>query len=123
MSLTVSVSQPQEFALRLRIPQWASGARIEVNGQRWRAAAEPGRFAAITRSWRDGDHVALELPRPLRLEAVDQQHPQTVALVSGPLVLFALTTGTARPSLSAPSSSAPARCKRAAGRRTSAPMR
>jgi hypothetical protein len=97
VSLTVSVSQRQEFALRLRIPQWASGARIEVNGQRWRAAPEPGRFAAIIRSWRDGDHVALELPRPLRLEAVDQQHPQTVALVSGPLVLFGLTTGTTRP--------------------------
>lgn len=97
VSLTVNTSQPQEFTLRLRIPQWASGARIEVNGKPWRGAAEPGRFAAITRSWRDGDHVELELPRPLRLEAVDQQHPQLVALLCGPLVLFAVTTATAPP--------------------------
>ena len=27
----------------------------------------------------------------MRLEAVDPQHPQTVALVYGPLVLFAIT--------------------------------
>jgi hypothetical protein len=28
---------------------------------------------------------------PLRLEAIDSEHPDTVALVRGPLVLFALT--------------------------------
>jgi len=28
---------------------------------------------------------------PLRLEPIDAQHPETVALVRGPLVLFAMT--------------------------------
>jgi hypothetical protein len=35
--------------------------------------------------------VELELPMTSRLEAVDRRHPQTVALVFGPLVLFAVT--------------------------------
>jgi len=35
----LTASQPQEFTLCLRIPGWASGARIEVNGQRQRTAA------------------------------------------------------------------------------------
>ena len=50
----------------------------------------PGRFASILRSWRDGDRIELRLPRRLRLEAVDAQHPSTVALLCGPLVLFAV---------------------------------
>jgi uncharacterized protein len=93
VSLAVGTSQPQQFALRLRIPAWASGARIEVNGRRWNGAAEPGSFAAIARRWSDGDRVDLELPRRLRLESLDRQDPGTVALLCGPLVLFAITTG------------------------------
>jgi hypothetical protein len=38
--------------------------------------------------WHDGDRVELALPRTLRLEAVDRRHPDTVALLAGPLVLF-----------------------------------
>ena len=47
-------------------------------------------FATIERTWKDGDHVELTLPMPLRLEAIDREHPNTVALMRGPLVLFAL---------------------------------
>jgi hypothetical protein len=35
--------------------------------------------------------VQLDLPLRMRLEAIDAQHPDTVALVRGPLVLFAMT--------------------------------
>jgi DUF1680 family protein len=54
------------------------------------AAPEPGRFARLSRTWRNGDRVELHLPLKLRLEAIDEAHPDTVALLSGPLVLFAL---------------------------------
>ena len=33
----------------------------------------------------------LEMPLPMRLEPIDSDHPNTVALVRGPLVLFAIT--------------------------------
>jgi DUF1680 family protein len=89
LSMRIGASQPQEFALRLRIPAWASGARIEVNGQLWGGAVEPGSFATVVRHWRDGDRLELELPRRLRLEPLDRLHPDTVALSCGPLVLFA----------------------------------
>jgi uncharacterized protein len=38
----------------------------------------------------DGDHVELELPMPLRLEAVDSNHPKIVALMHGPFGLMAV---------------------------------
>jgi hypothetical protein len=93
VAIRVGASQPQEFALHLRIPAWADAARIAVNGQRWSGATEPGSFAVITRRWREDDRVELELPRRMQLEAIDRQHAQTVALLCGPLVLFALTAG------------------------------
>jgi hypothetical protein len=44
----------------------------------------------LERKWQDGDRVELELALPLRLEAINSKHPDTVALVRGPLVLFAM---------------------------------
>jgi DUF1680 family protein len=59
-----------------------------VNGKRSAAPIAPGAFAAIAREWRSGDRVELDLPLRQRLQAVDAQHPDTVALSAGPLVLM-----------------------------------
>lgn len=99
VSMRLNAQRPREFTLYLRIPAWAVGARIEVNGARWRNTLEPGTFAALTRTWHDGDRIELALPRTLRLEAIDRRHPDTVALLAGPLVLFPINAGGERPAL------------------------
>ena len=93
IAMRVGVSRPLDFTLNLRIPWWASAARLEVNGRPWSAALEPGSFAAVTRRWSDGDRIDLELRRALRLEALDRTHPDCVALLAGPLVLFPTRAG------------------------------
>ena len=85
----VTASQPMEFDVNLRIPAWAEGATVAVNGKRSDAAA--GSFARVSRHWKTGDRIELELPLKPRLEAIDPQHSDTVALLVGPLVLFAIT--------------------------------
>jgi DUF1680 family protein len=87
----IAVSKTAEFAIHLRIPAWAEGASISVNGKIVTPSAVPGEFAAIRRQWKNGDRIELGLPMRLRLEAIDAQHPRTVALLCGPLVLFAIT--------------------------------
>lgn len=87
----VQTSQAGNFILNFRIPTWAVGASISVNGRRLETDVIPGKFAAIHRQWNTGDRIELELPMSARLEPVDPQHPETVALLRGPLVLFAVT--------------------------------
>ncbi len=72
----------------LRIPAWGAGARVAVNGRTFAADVIPGRFFALRRTWLTGDRVQLELPLPTRLEPIDAEHPDIVATVAGPLVLF-----------------------------------
>ena len=84
----LTASRAAHFALRLRIPAWSSGA-ILVNGERVPASVRNG-FATVARGWKNGDKVELELALPVRLESIDARHPETVALVRGPLVLFAI---------------------------------
>jgi len=91
VEIQVSGSQPQDYTIYVRIPAWATpDPTLSVNGSRVSAAVKAGTFAAIQRTWKDGDRIELELPMPLRLEPVDDNHPNLVALVQGPLVLFAV---------------------------------
>ncbi|HEV2399956.1 MAG TPA: beta-L-arabinofuranosidase domain-containing protein [Candidatus Sulfotelmatobacter sp.] len=88
VSFEVKTTKAATFALNLRIPSWAEGASVAVNGKREAVAA--GSFAQVQREWKSGDRIELELPMKIRLEPVDAQHAETVAVLSGPLVLFAI---------------------------------
>lgn len=89
----LATNRPAPFSLRLRIPAWAQNSNghavIRVNNAPVAAEVSKG-FATITRTWKDGDRIDVTLPMPVRLEPISQRHPDTVALVRGPLVLFAL---------------------------------
>jgi DUF1680 family protein len=87
VAMRLKASRASSFALRLRIPAWSRGAVIRVNGAPVRPAVENG-FVSLQRAWKDGDRVDLDLHMPTRLEAIDAAHPDVVALVKGPLVLF-----------------------------------
>lgn len=91
ITMHLRASRPSNFALRLRIPAWCSqrGALFRVNGERAPATIQTG-FATLQRRWQNDDRIELELPLPMRVEAIGPNHQDTVALVRGPLVLFAI---------------------------------
>jgi uncharacterized protein len=86
VSMTLRLPSPQRFTLNLRIPAWAQDASLLINGKR--QTPQSGQFAAIRREWHSDDRVELLLPDARRLEGVDAAHPDTVALLAGPLVLM-----------------------------------
>jgi DUF1680 family protein len=86
--MTLRLPSALNFALNLRIPGWAQGASLSINGSRDSQPLPPGSFAAIRREWRSADRIELELPLMRRLESIDAAHPDTVALLAGPLVLM-----------------------------------
>jgi uncharacterized protein len=86
----VETSKAMDFTVSFRIPAWSDGASLSINGRTEKATVTPGSFVAIRREWRTGDRVELDLPMTTRLEPIDPRHPQTVGLLFGPLVLFAV---------------------------------
>jgi DUF1680 family protein len=89
----LTLRSSSKFALLFRIPGWAEGAAVSVNGQSLPGTLAVGSFLRVERKWKHGDRVVLQLPMQLRTEAIDPRHPETVALLRGPLVLFALEEG------------------------------
>jgi len=88
--LRFQLAHPESFTVHLRVPSWADAqTRVSVNGKRVEGELTPGKFFSVTRTWKDGDRVEFEIGMPLRLEPVDAQNPDLVALMRGPLALFA----------------------------------
>ena len=76
-------------ALMLRIPPWAKGAKITINGEPSRCAKKPNTYARLKREWQAGDEIRLSLPMDAHLI---EAHPKVealrnqVAIMRGPLV-------------------------------------
>ncbi|HVW12085.1 MAG TPA: beta-L-arabinofuranosidase domain-containing protein [Bryobacteraceae bacterium] len=91
MHFRIQTPAPATFTLNLRIPRWATGnPKILVNGKSFSAASEPGTFASISRTWQNSDTVQLSLPLDFRVQAVDAQHPERVAIMRGTQMLVAV---------------------------------
>src|SRR5579859_617242 len=89
-AITIRVNPATEvnFPLRLRIPAWATGATLHVNGHP-ETSAVVGEFAKIDRRWRAGDVVEVVLPMTPR---VTRGFNESISINRGPLV-FAFPIG------------------------------
>lgn len=87
-TLTFKTEKPTSLGLNIRIPYWAEGAKIKVNGKAEKIKAEPGTYAEIHRTWHDGDKVEVSLP--MKLHVAPLPDDKTIqAPMYGPLVLAA----------------------------------
>ncbi|GHH40209.1 glycoside hydrolase family 127 protein [Lentzea cavernae] len=83
-SSRLTISGSGTIDLRVRVPAWAAGARILLNGAE--QPATPGTYARIDRTWSSGDVVEISLPMTLNRESTPDN--RTVQAVRhGPIVL------------------------------------
>lgn len=86
VKLRIDCSRAAMFSLGLRIPGWCSRMpQVQVNGKPANIETRRG-FAYLRRRWNSGDTVKLELPQSFRTEAIDDLHPDTLAIMLGPLL-------------------------------------
>ncbi len=91
VQVRVDPAAPAEFAVHLRIPGWLERPpQILLNGRPAGVQGAAGTFATITRKWSKGDRVDLIFPFSFRAIPVDGRHPDTVAVMRGPVMLVAV---------------------------------
>ncbi len=107
-STRLTVTGSGSFTMKVRVPAWATGATLTVNGTA--VTATPGAYATITRTWASGDAVVLTMPMALTLPATPDS-ATTKAVKIGPIVLagaYGSTNLTSLPTLTAASIAATA---------------
>ena len=88
VQVTVEPDAPVRFTLKLRIPGWAKGAAVTVDGQPCDVSPMNG-YVDLDRTWNAGDRVELDLPMPVeRIYAnpLVQADVGRVCLRRGPLI-------------------------------------
>ena len=80
--LLINPATPVHFPLQLRIPDWAAGATLRINGQT-APPPSPASFARVERTWKAGDRVEIEFPMKPR---ISRWFHDSIAVERGPLV-------------------------------------
>ena len=91
VTIRVSPSQPTAFPLRLRIPRWCPKATLAINAEAPVSVAPGTQPCELSRTWKVGDAVTLDLPMPWRLIKGRKLQEGKAALMRGP-VTFCIGT-------------------------------
>lgn len=78
-----------KFDLNIRVPGWATkGFFVKINGKKQNFVALPGSYLTISRTWKNGDRIDIQMPFTFHLDPVmDQQN--IASLFYGPVLLAA----------------------------------
>ena len=103
VKMTVDPAKDKKFTMNIRIPGWTQeqknkDVKIEVNGEAVKAEAENG-YVAITRTWKAGDVVKIDMPMEIRMTEADPNvttNAGRIALERGPVVYCMETAGNAQ---------------------------
>ena len=89
VKITIEECKKEAFDLLLRVPKWADTAKIKINGIETESEIASGKFMKLSRAWKKGDVVILDLPMDIqkieghpRIEETRNQ----VALQRGPII-------------------------------------
>ena len=87
--IRIQESPERVWSLKMRIPQWAKGATLKVNNVATAAEIIPGKYVALTQSWKSGDQIELSLPMQVRVlesHPLVEENRNQVSVLRGPIV-------------------------------------
>ena len=89
VKITVDECKQAPFEIWLRIPEWAEGSRITINGKATKTPIHAASYAIIKRQWKAGDVIRIDMPMNIQLI---EGHPRIeevrnqVSIKRGPVV-------------------------------------
>ena len=89
VDITVEKAKKEAFDILLRIPEWASGSKISINGVGIDEGVVTGTYTTINRKWKKGDVITLDMPMDVKLlegNPLIEEVRNQVAVKRGPVV-------------------------------------
>jgi DUF1680 family protein len=86
--LTLKPAQPADFTFYVRIPGWAAGANVAVNGKAV-DGIQAGDYLPLRRNWKPGDTITLNFPMTTEIIASNPRVAEDTARVAvrrGPII-------------------------------------
>ncbi len=89
VGITIEECKQAPFEILVRIPGWAAGTTVKVNGKAVKTDIETGKYARLKRKWKKGDVITIDMPMEAKLV---EGHPlieevrNQAAIQRGPVV-------------------------------------
>nr|WP_320117317.1 glycoside hydrolase family 127 protein [uncultured Marinifilum sp.] len=89
VEINLNKCKKEAFEMQIRIPGWAIGTKLKVNDKEINSPVISGTYAKITRKWKKGDRITIDMPMDIKLL---EGHPRIeevrnqVAVKRGPVV-------------------------------------
>lgn len=94
-SIELKLKKKKQFTLSIRKPSWIKGNELEVsiNGKNQKIKANEFSYVSITRKWKSGDKIEVNLPMQTSIEKLPD-NSDWITFLHGPIVLAAATDTT-----------------------------
>ncbi|UKM64316.1 glycoside hydrolase family 127 protein [Flavobacteriaceae bacterium GSB9] len=89
VTLNVKKAPRKQFSIFVRIPGWSEGTTITINGDAFNGKLDSGSYAELSKKWRKGDVIEIDIPMPVTLMQANPLVEETksqVAVKRGPIV-------------------------------------
>ena len=86
IKIRIEPDREARFSLRLRIPHWSARTSAKVDGQPVEGIT-PGHYLDLTRTWKPGDVVELELDMSPRFWSGEKESAGRASIYRGPILL------------------------------------
>jgi len=89
VKFTMEACKKEAFDVLLRIPDWADGSKITINGKEVDVEVKAGTYATVNRKWKKGDVINLEMPMDIKLlegHPLIEEVRNQAAIKRGPVV-------------------------------------
>ena len=83
--IKINLQKPEDFTVRLRIPEWSKQNTVAVNGEPVNGI-KAGEYLSIGRKWKAGDQIELNMDMRARKISAGKM-PTYEAIVRGPILL------------------------------------
>lgn len=89
IKITIDESKNDQFPILLRIPDWAHGTSIIVNGKNINQKVIAGEYTQLIREWKKGDVIEIEMPMEVKFlegNPLIEEVRNQIAVKRGPVV-------------------------------------
>lgn len=84
--IELDIKEKEEFAVKLRIPEWSKNTILKINGRAYGGYIIPGTYATVNRTWSDKDVIEMQLDMKTRILDAPAGNGDQL-LKRGPIVL------------------------------------
>lgn len=90
INFKVNCTDKVNVNLKIRVPGWTENdIPVEINGKKSKDLKIENGWLILGNEWKNGDEIKVVIPMEVKTEMIDEEYPEDISLMYGPVMLVA----------------------------------